>query len=53
MKGWLMNFEYKIDLNPVYFLLALAVTVIVALLTVGFQSAKAALMNPVTSLRSE
>ena len=53
MKGWLMNFEYKIDLNPAFFLLALLVTLIVALLTVGFQSAKAALMNPVRSLRNE
>jgi len=53
MKAWLMNFEYKIDLNPVFFLLALLVTLIVALLTVGFQSAKAALMNPVRSLRNE
>ncbi|MCF2489273.1 ABC transporter permease [Dyadobacter sp. CY347] len=53
MTGWLKNFEYKIDLNPAFFLLALLVTIVVALLTVGFQSVKAALMNPVKSLRSE
>ncbi|KAA6438848.1 FtsX-like permease family protein [Dyadobacter flavalbus] len=53
LKGWLQNFEYKIDLNPAFFLLALLVTVLVALLTVGFQSVKAALANPVKSLRSE
>jgi ABC-type antimicrobial peptide transport system permease subunit len=53
MENWLKNFEYKISLSPLIFLLALLTTVIVALITVSFQSVKAALMNPVKSLRSE
>ncbi|MNL75061.1 hypothetical protein D3C87_2008040 [compost metagenome] len=53
MDSWLTNFEYKISLNPAIFLLALLATVVVALLTVSFQSVKAALTNPVKSLRSE
>jgi ABC-type antimicrobial peptide transport system permease subunit len=53
MENWLKNFEYKISLSPLIFLLALLTTVVVALLTVSFQSVKAALMNPVKSLRSE
>ena len=53
MSGWLKNFEYKITLSPSLFLLSLLATVVVALLTVSFQSIKAALMNPVKSLRSE
>jgi putative ABC transport system permease protein len=53
MNGWLKNFEYKISLTPVIFVLALLVTVVVALLTVSFQSVKAALTNPVNSLRNE
>ncbi|MFD2935905.1 FtsX-like permease family protein [Spirosoma flavum] len=53
MNGWLKNFEYKITLSPGLFLTSLLATVIVALLTVSFQSVKAALMNPVKSLRSE
>ncbi len=53
MNGWLKNFEYKISISPVIFLLALLVTVVVALLTVSFQSVKAALTNPVKSLQSE
>lgn len=53
MESWLKNFEYKISLNPAIFLLALLATVVVALLTVSFQSVKAALTNPVKSLRSE
>lgn len=53
MRGWLGNFEYKVALGPGIFLTALLVTVLVAALTVSFQSMKAALMNPVKSLRSE
>lgn len=53
MNGWLKNFEYKISISPFIFLSALLVTVVVALVTVSFQSIKAALTNPVKSLRSE
>lgn len=50
---WLDGFAYRIDLEWWYFIGAGSLTVIIALLTVGFQSVKAALMNPVESLRSE
>ncbi len=53
MRGWLSSFEYRIAIGPVIFGSALLATVVVALLTVSFQSVKAALMNPVKSLRSE
>ncbi|WP_342086518.1 ABC transporter permease [Dyadobacter sp. OTU695] len=53
LNGWLKNFEYKIALTPAIFVLALLVTVAIALLTVSFQSVKAALTNPVNSLRNE
>lgn len=53
MAGWLSNFEYKITMSPHIFLLALLATIVVALLTVSFQSVKAALTNPVKSLRTE
>ncbi|WP_220472597.1 FtsX-like permease family protein [Spirosoma foliorum] len=53
MTNWLANFTYKISLNPFMFLLSLLATVAVVLLTVSFQSVKAAQMNPVKSLRSE
>lgn len=53
MKEWLTNFAYQLNINPFYlFLPALAVAVI-AWLTVGFQSVKTALSNPVKALRSE
>ena len=52
-KQWLQNFEYRIDLTWWMFVLAGIVAVVIALLTVSFQSIKAALMNPVKSLRAE
>ena len=53
MSQWLKSFEYRIDIGPSIFVAALLATVIVAVLTVSYQSIKAALMNPVKSLRSE
>ncbi|MGA0560348.1 FtsX-like permease family protein [Larkinella sp. VNQ87] len=53
MTHWLQDFTYKIDIGPGIFGVALLATLVVAALTVSFQSIKAALMNPVTSLRSE
>ncbi|RYC68903.1 ABC transporter permease [Spirosoma sordidisoli] len=50
---WLQNFAYKIDIEWWVFALAGLLAVGIALLTVSFQSVKAALMNPVRSLRSE
>ena len=51
--NWLDGFAYKIDLQWWYFIGAGALTMMIALLSVSFQSIKAALMNPVDSLRSE
>ena len=53
VKQWLQNFEYRINLSWWMFVLAGAVAVIIALLTVSIQSVKAALVDPVESLRSE
>ncbi|GAB2790297.1 ABC transporter permease [Rhabdobacter roseus] len=53
MNQWLSNFAYKIDIGWWIFALAGGLAVGVALLTVSFQAIKAALMNPVKSLRSE
>lgn len=51
--SWLENFAFKIDLHWSYFVLAGFASLMVAMLTVSFQSIKTALMNPVDSLRSE
>ncbi|WP_369822729.1 ABC transporter permease [Spirosoma sp. 209] len=53
MNRWLQDFAYKIDIEWWVFALAGFLAVGIALLTVSFQSIKAALMNPVRSLRSE
>jgi putative ABC transport system permease protein len=53
MKGWLEDFAYSIELEWWIFALAGAVAIVIAICTVSFQSVKAALMNPVKSLRSE
>jgi putative ABC transport system permease protein len=50
---WLQNFAYKIDLGIGIFILAGALALIIALLTVSYQSIKAALANPVKALRYE
>jgi putative ABC transport system permease protein len=53
MSNWLNGFQYKIELNPLVFLMGLAVTFLIAILTVGYRSLRAAIANPVDSLRSE
>ncbi len=53
MEKWLQDFAYRIDIQWTAFALAGLVAVGVTFLTVSFQSVKAALANPVKSLRSE
>lgn len=53
MHRWLQEFAYRIDITWWVFAVAGLLAVGIALLTVSFQSIKAALMNPVKSLRSE
>ena len=53
MNRWLADFAYRIDIEWWMFGLAGLMAVVIALLTVSFQAVKAALMNPVESLRSE
>jgi len=53
MHNWLTKYQYHIGINWWVFIIAGAGAVIIALVTVSFQSVKAALSNPVKSLRSE
>ena len=53
MNDWLNDFAYRIHIRWWIFLLAGAAALLIALLTVSFQSIKAALANPVKSLRTE
>jgi ABC-type antimicrobial peptide transport system permease subunit len=53
MNRWLQNFAYKINMDWWVFAIAGAATILIALITVSYQSIKAALSNPVKSLRTE
>jgi putative ABC transport system permease protein len=53
MQAWLQDFEYRIPLGPGLFVVAVAFTVVIAALTVGYRSLRAALANPVESLKTE
>lgn len=53
MNRWLEDFKFHVTLGPWMFVSAIVLTVVVAGLTVSFQSVKAALMNPVKSLKMD
>lgn len=53
MQRWLEDFTYRIDIQWWVFVLAGGFALMITLLTVGFQSIKSAMANPVKSLRSE
>jgi len=53
MSKWLQNFEYRTAINWWVFVLAGFAAVLIALVTTSFQAIKAAIANPVKSLRSE
>lgn len=53
MKEWLANFSYRIEMSAWTFVLAGFCAILIALLTISFQTVRAALRNPVESLRYE
>ncbi len=50
---WLMNYDYRISIGAGVFVLGGLVALLITIVTVSFQSIKAAIANPVKSLRSE
>lgn len=53
MSKWLENYAYRIAINGWIFFFSTMLVLLIALITVSYQSIKAALSNPVLSLRSE
>jgi len=53
MDNWLGNYAYRIEINWWIFVIAGAVAIVIAMVTVSFQALKAALANPVDSLKNE
>ena len=50
---WLEDFAYRIEITPSFFLIAGLLSVVIAIITVSYQSIKAALANPIESLKYE
>jgi putative ABC transport system permease protein len=53
MNKWLQEFEYRIGISWWVFLMAVITAIFIALVTISFQAIKAAIANPVKSLRTE
>ncbi len=53
MKDWLQSFVYRINMEATPFIMALLGSIILAVVTIGYQSVKAAYRNPVDTLKSE
>ena len=53
MHDWLLNYKYRIEISVWVFLIAGLAAIFISLLTISFQAIKAAISNPVNSLRTE
>lgn len=53
MDKWLQDFVYKIDIGAGVFIISIMLSLVIAWLTVGYKAIKAAIVNPVKSLRTE
>jgi putative ABC transport system permease protein len=53
MNNWLQGFAYRINISPLVFVVSGFSVVLITLITISFQSIKAAVANPVESLRTE
>ncbi|MEQ8424950.1 MAG: FtsX-like permease family protein, partial [Cyclobacteriaceae bacterium] len=53
MNMWLQGFPYRIEVNPLLFVAAGAGVIVIAFLSVGFQTLKAAMINPAQTLKYE
>lgn len=53
LHNWLLKYDYRISIGPGVFIMSGAMALIITLFTISFQAIKAAVANPVKSLRSE
>ncbi|MEO7990281.1 MAG: ABC transporter permease [Chryseolinea sp.] len=53
MNKWLEGFAYRMEIQPWIFVFAGVIALLIAMLTISYQSIKSALINPVSSLKSE
>jgi len=53
LQNWLQKYDYRVSIGPGVFLVSAIAAILITLLTISFQAIKAAVANPVKSLRSE
>ena len=53
LKNWLLKYDYRIEIGADVFIISAAVALCITLVTISFQAIRAAVANPVKSLRSE
>jgi putative ABC transport system permease protein len=53
LKSWLMKYDYRINIGAGVFILSGLIALLITIITISFQSIKAAIANPVKSLRTE
>ena len=53
MKRWLMNFHFHINLQPWEFIAAFLISLLIALITIGYRTYRAAVVNPAEVLKYE
>ena len=53
INSWLENFAYRIEVTPLPFIIAGFIAVIISVITVGYQTLKASLANPIDSIKYE
>ena len=53
MHDWLQQYDYRITISPIVFVIAGIAAIVITIITISFQAIKAAIANPVKSLRTE
>jgi len=53
LQNWLQQYYYRINIGPGVFIASAILPIVIAIFTISFQAIKAAVANPVRSLRSE
>jgi putative ABC transport system permease protein len=53
LQNWLQKYEYRINISFWVFALAAVISILITIITISFHAIKAALANPVKSLRTE
>ena len=53
LQNWLQKYDYRITISPFVFIMAGIAAIVITIITISFQAIKAAIANPVKSLRTE